>query len=134
MVAAEGYPFYVFFLEVVMIIVISVASGRKNTFGNIASNGIVSVMAGGTLLYDQRLVGFFLLAYGIFLMSLGIKEYEEKRAFMETGYSGKLVKVLGHYVMVSIVLLSILAVEYLGINMLAYLSVVVSLLLGLLII
>jgi len=124
-------PFYVYTLEVFLIIAVSIATGRENTFANIATNGIICVMAGGTLLYDHRIVGFFLLAYGVFLMTLGTKEYEEKRAFMETGYSGKVIKIFGHYIMVSVVLLSILSVEYLGINIFAYSSILLSFLLGL---
>ena len=74
----EAVTFHVYLLQILLIIAVSISTGRSNTFANIASNGILSVMAGGTLLYDHRIVGYFLLAYGIFLMTLGVKEYEKK--------------------------------------------------------
>lgn len=125
--------FHAFALEIALVIILSLATGRKNTYSNIAFNGILSVMAGGTLLYDNRIVGLYLLAYGTFLMTAGVKEYEEERITKIHGFLGKFVRIIGHYLMVGVVLLSILAVEYLGINVLAYLSVALSFLIGLVI-
>jgi hypothetical protein len=132
MVFEEVTPFTVFAVEVALIIIVSIATGRANTFANIAVNGIIMVMAGGTLLFDGRVTGFVLLIYGIFLMSMGIKEYEEKKFLKNIPLFAKLLKVLGHYVIISIIMLTVLAVEYLGFDIAAYGSLAIPILAGLL--
>lgn len=127
-------PFYAFAMEIALVVIISIATGRKNTYANIASNGVISVMAGGTLLYDSRITGIYLLIYGAFLMTVGVREYEEEKITEIHGLLGKFVRIIGHYSMVGVVLLSILAVEYLGINVLAYLSIVLSFAIGIILV
>lgn len=134
MVLQEVTPFTIFAVETALILIVSAVTGRKNTFANIASNGIIVTMAGGTLLYDSRATGFILLIYGIFLMGFGIKEYEEKKFFAHIPLLAKLLKVIGHYSIVSMVMLLILAVEYMGFDAAAYSSLIVAVVLGILIV
>lgn len=126
-------PELAFTAELLLIVIVSVVTGRKNTYTNIATNGVICVMAGGTLLYDQKIVGLFLLVYGVFLMTFGVKEYEEEKTGF-TGIAGKLVRVFGHYSMVTFVLLLFFAVEYLGIDVLAYAAIIISVIAGLIIV
>ena len=109
----SGIPtFEIFLVEIAIILIISIATGIENTFANIATNAVITVMAGGTLLYEQKLIGFFLLVYGIFLMSFAVKEYEEEKARYSTDWIGTVIKVLGHYATVSMVLIAVLIIEY----------------------
>ena len=132
MVLEQATPFTIFTVEVILIIIISLATGRSNTFSNIAFNGIITVMAGGTLLFDGKPTGFFLLIYGIFLMVFGIKEYEETKFLRDMPMIAKLLKVMGHYIIVSTIMLTVLAVEYLGFDITAYGSLLLPILAGLL--
>ena len=116
--------FEIYLTQITILIIISFITGTKNTYTNIASNSIISIMAGGTLLYEQRIIGFLLLIYGIFLMSFSIKEYETEKYSKKNNFLSKLsnknhnnnfsfiLKILGHYLTVSLVLIIILFLNY----------------------
>ncbi len=113
--------FEIFLIEIAIVLIVSVATGIENTYANIATNAVITVMAGGTLLYEQKLIGFFMLVYGIFLMTFAVKEYEEEKTRYSGDILGTTVKILGHYATVSMVLIAVLFTEYRP-ELLTYLS------------
>ncbi len=113
--------FEIFLVEIAIVLIVSIATGIENTYANIATNAVITVMAGGTLLYEQKLAGFFLLVYGIFLMTFAVKEYEEEKTRYSGDMLGAAIKILGHYAAVSTVLIAVMFTEYRP-EMLTYLS------------
>jgi hypothetical protein len=104
--------FEIYLTQIAIVIIVSLVTGRDNNYASIASNATISVLAGGTLLFEQRIVGFFLLVYGIFLLTFAVKEYEEKKTRYSDDLTGKIIKFFGHYMVVSSVLVVILFIEY----------------------
>lgn len=103
--------FFAFLLEILLIIIIAAMTSRRVSYASIATNGVVVTMAGGTLLYDKKPIGFVLLAYAALLMTAGVREHIEKK-FAREEWFGKLLLFIGHYTVVGLVLITILILEY----------------------
>ena len=53
--------------EALLILIIGYLSGQKLTFSNAVLNGVLVMIAGGTLLFGQKPLGFLLLVYSSFI-------------------------------------------------------------------
>lgn len=104
--------FYIFALEIFLVVLVALVTKREVTYASIATNGIIVMMAGGTILYDQRPIGFFLLGYAALLMAGGVREYIEKVELMREEWFGKLLKAVGNYAIVAAILTAVLIREY----------------------
>lgn len=105
------FSFFAFALEIFLVLLLYNLTERKITYGSIATNGIIVTMASAILLFDQRPIGFLLLAYASFLMTASVKEYVETK-YNKEDLLGKLLKLLGHHYFVSFILIVIFAYEY----------------------
>ena len=106
-----GIPFFTFVLEIILILVITKLTEKKVTYESIATNGIITTMAAGTLLFDKKPLGFLLLAYASFLLTAGVRAHEDRKFGFEDKFS-KTLKFFGHYLTVSFVLVIVLILEY----------------------
>jgi len=106
-----GIPFFAFLLEICLILVISHLTDKKVTYESIATNGIITTVAAGTLLFDKKPLGFILLAYAAFLLTAGVRAHEDRKFGFEDKFS-KLLKFFGHYITVGAVLILVLVLEY----------------------
>ncbi len=91
--------------------IITKLTDRKVTYESVATNGIITTMAAGTLLFDKKPAGFLLLAYASLLLTAGVRAHEDKKFGFEDKFS-KALKFFGHYLTVSIVLTVVLILAY----------------------
>lgn len=103
--------FFAFVLEISLVIMIAKLTERKVTYESIATNGIITTVAAGTLLFDKKPLGFLLLAYASFLLTAGVREHEERK-FGRDEWFGKVLKFFGHYITVCLILIIVLILEY----------------------
>lgn len=107
-----NFAFFSYLFEILLIILIGrLTKDKPYSYDTVITNGVVVFMAAGTLLFDQRPIGFLLLAYAAFLLAMGVKELEELKYNREE-FIGKIVKFFGHYITVSVILLIIMIWEY----------------------
>lgn len=103
--------FYMIVCELVLLLIITALTQRRITFSAIATNGVVVMMASATLLWDQRPLGFGLIAYATLLLTASVREYTEEELKKEE-WLGKMLKIIGHYGFVGAVLVIVLILEY----------------------
>ncbi|MFH1424232.1 MAG: hypothetical protein ABIG20_00960 [archaeon] len=92
--------------QAIMILLIGWATREKFTYKGAIANGIMVLFAGGTLLYYTNVIGFFLLAYGAFIMVSAMEEYELHRLKknMKPDWLAYVIYFLGNYIVAAAII------------------------------
>jgi hypothetical protein len=98
--------------EAILILVIGFLVGRKLSFSNAVLNGALVMMAGGTLLFGQKPLGFLLLVYSAFIMVAGTHEKEVEDVEGKGDWLGYLVKTFGNYVVTALIVIIVTMISF----------------------
>ena len=95
-----------------IVAIVGWSTHSRPSLASAIANGAMIIMTGGTLLYANKLLGYLLLLYGVFLLIVGMKELEAKRLKGTTDYLGVIVKYAGNYITAVVIILLITWISY----------------------
>jgi len=108
--------FYILLSEVLITAIVAAVLRERVTLEGVVMNGVVVTLFAATLIYDQKVIGFLVLVYAIFLIATGIKEYFVRKLGKPT-FLGEIfdrfLMAVGHNYVVLALMLAVLVTTYL---------------------